>query len=159
MVINWIGDLKETIWEIIEGTPEIMDIVDSKILKRPVLMDDVHPGQAPYLAGWMESPERSWWAAQADRFLINMMFFSIQMSNDREDFSSIERLYIALLEALRTNLIQPDGSLRAQGRVILFSVESSTMGYFEDIQTEEGASYLEVILQFQVQNPNAGGTP
>lgn len=158
-VTNFLKDLRETIWEILEDTPEIVDLVGGKFLKRPITIDDIDPGQCPFLSGWFLSPARNWWTSQADRYDIEFTFFGALQSADREDFNDVETLLIAINEALRTDLVAGASRLRQQGRVIVFVIEGSEIGYFEDLESEEGASYVEISSRFTLQNPNAGGSP
>lgn len=154
-VINFLKSLRETIWEMVEENDQIMELADSKILKRVIGEEDIDPGQCPFLSGWFLSPGSAWFAGQSDRYDLNWVFFGAFNANDREDFDSAEEMLVALSEMLRTDLIAPASQLRQQGGVIVYTVEGSEIGYFEDRDSEEGASYVELSIKFTVQNPNA----
>ncbi len=157
--INWLKNLREAVWTVLEADSEISTIIDGKFLHRPILRDDFEPGKAPFLAGWIITPDREWWTQQADQFTVGMMFFAAVNSGDREDFDDVELLFIGMLEALRLDLCDPSGVLRTSGGIYTFDVEGSSFGYFEDIRTDEGATFYESTIEFKIRNPNATGSP
>lgn len=156
-VTNFLKSLRDSVWTLLEANSDIDTIIDGKYVKRPVLREDIDPGMAPYLAAWILTPDRAWWAGKTGRFDITMIFFGVVNANDREDHDGIEQLYLELMEAFRVDLCETAGGgvMRTQGNVIFFTQESGTFGYFEDLESEEGATFVEVNIVFTLQNPNA----
>jgi len=147
---NYLYNAITAAWAVIEADEYTDWIFGGKWVKKQMEPEDLVNERAPFLAGWLGTPEMAWWAAASMRCDILINFVGVVVTGDREDLELPTAAYVNMVGALEADMTTEaqagNSTLQNVGRFVGVNIGSPLYLYGKDTLTDEGV----YMIQFQV---------